>query len=97
MRAPASLRVDTRALFRKEALDVLDRLKVEVEGQPLVVDLSNTGFVDSSGLGVLVFVQALAAEVRRPVRLRGASEELRFMLVMTGLEDRFELEGGPQG
>ena len=38
-------------------------------------------------------VMRRAAEVRRPVHLRGASEELRFLLVMTRLDDRFVFEG----
>jgi len=92
--APATLRSETRALFRKQALEVLDQLKAEGEGLPLVIDLSHTISVDSSGLGSLVFVHTVAAESRRPVRLRGASEDLRFLLVMTGLEDRFILESG---
>jgi anti-anti-sigma regulatory factor len=48
--------------------------------------------VDSAGLGVLVLVRERAAERRWTVCLRGASEELRFMLVLTRLENRFEFE-----
>ena len=55
-------------------------------------DLGRTTRVDSAGLGVLVLVRERAAERRWTVCLRGASEELRFMLVLTRLENRFEFE-----
>ena len=93
VQAPTSLGVETRALFRRKALEVLDRLHAAGDDAPLVIDCSGTRAVDSAGLGVLVLIQRRAAEVRLPVRLRGPSEELRFLLVMTRLDDRFIFEG----
>jgi anti-anti-sigma factor len=91
--APTSLGIETRATFRRQAQEALERLAA-VEGvRELVIDLSGTRSVDSAGLGVLVLIQRRAAEVRKTVRLRGASEELRFLLVMTRLDDRFIIEG----
>ena len=58
----------------------------------VVVDLGGTTRVDSAGLGALVMVRERAAELKRTVCLKGASEELRFLLVLTRLEDRFEFE-----
>ena len=60
----------------------------------LVIDLSGTRSVDSAGLGALMLIQRKAAERRQVVRLRGANEELRFLLVLTKLDDLFELETG---
>ena len=60
----------------------------------LVIDLSSTRHVDSAGLGTLMLVQRRAAERRIPVCLRGASEELRFLLVLTKLDELFEIDGG---
>jgi len=91
--APASLGRETRGIFRRQALEALDALEASGGAGPLVVDLAATRVVDSAGLGVLVLVQRRAAEVRRPVHLRSASEELRFLLVMTRLDDRFVFEG----
>ena len=58
----------------------------------LVVDLAATTRVDSAGLSTLVLVRERASERRRTVCLRGASEELRFLLVLIRMEDRFEFE-----
>ena len=58
----------------------------------LVIDLSGTQHVDSAGLGALMLVQRRAGERRQRVTLRSASEELRFLLMLTKLDDLFELE-----
>lgn len=93
VQAPTSLGLETRALFRRKALEALERLLAAGDAAPLVIDCSGTRAVDSAGLGVLVLIQRRAAEARLPVRLRCPSEELRFLLVMTRLDDRFILEG----
>ena len=90
--APAHLDAETRAAFREEALLALSRLG-EHAGARLVVDLSQTLRVDSAGLGTLVMIQQRASERRHGVVLRGVSEEIRFLLLMTRLEDRFTIEG----
>ena len=89
--APVHLGALTRAAFREEALAALERLG-ETPGGSLVVDLSVTMRVDSAGLGTLVMLQMRAAERRCGVTLRGPSEEIRFLLLMTRLEDRFIIE-----
>ncbi len=93
--APASLGLTTRPFFRRQALEALEALEAGGEPGALIIDLSAARIVDSAGLGVLVLVQRRAAELGRPVHLRRASEELRFLLVMTRLEDRFIIEGSP--
>jgi anti-anti-sigma factor len=91
--APTTLGIETRANFRRQAHEALERLGAADGVGELIIDLSGTRSVDSAGLGVLVLIQRRAAEARRTVRLRGASEELRFLLVMTRLDDRFVIEG----
>ena len=88
--APATLDVHTRGAFREEALALLVRLGDG--GGALVVDLSATRRVDSAGLGTLVMIQGRASERKHGVVLRGVSEEIRFLLLMTRLEDRFAFE-----
>ncbi len=90
--APAHLDAQTRAAFREEALVALSRLEAQ-SGARLVVDLSETRRIDSAGLGTLVMVQLRASERKIGVVLRGVSEEIRFLLLMTRLEDRFTIEG----
>lgn len=58
----------------------------------MIVDLGRTTRVDSAGLRALILVRERAAQERLTVCLRGASEELRFLLVLTRLEDCFEFE-----
>lgn len=88
--APTSLGLDTRASFRQAAVAVLEAMP---EGDSrLVIDLSATRHVDSAGLGALMLVQRRAGERRQRVTLRSASEELRFLLMLTKLDDLFELE-----
>jgi anti-anti-sigma factor len=88
--APVSLGLDTRATFRQAAVGVLEEMPVGESR--LVIDLSGTRHVDSAGLGALMLVQRRAGERRQRVTLRSANEELRFLLMLTKLEDLFELE-----
>ena len=90
--APEALGLDSRTSFRRAAIDLLEQM-AEGSGR-LVIELSGTRHVDSAGLGALMLIQRRAAERRQTVCLRGANEELRFLLVLTKLDDLFELESG---
>lgn len=94
VRAPAVLDRASRHAFRRAALAVVEANgeAMPEEERRIVVDLEGTRKVDSAGLGALIWVRERAAEQRWTVCLRGASEELRFLLVLTRLEDRFEFE-----
>lgn len=92
VRAPESLDRDSRAAFRRSALAEVEATLGATPGGRLIVDLSATTRVDSAGLAALIMLQQRAAELRHTVCLRGASEELRFLLVLTRLDDRFEFE-----
>ena len=89
--APENLNQATRVEFRDAALAALQQLGQEPGGR-LVLDVSATQRVDSSGLGTLVVLQLRASEKKHSVCLRGASEEIRFLLLMTRLDDRFIIE-----
>ncbi|MGH7589847.1 MAG: STAS domain-containing protein [Gemmatimonadales bacterium] len=88
--APEHLGLQSRTDFRQQAVSLLERLP-EDTGR-LVIDLSTTRQVDSAGLGALMLIQRKAAERRQTVVLRDANEELRFLLVLTKLEDLFVIE-----
>jgi anti-anti-sigma factor len=96
VQAPVHLGESSRAEFRERALQALASLQQSPGGR-LVVDLSRTERLDSAGLGTLVMLQMRAADQRCCVMLQGPSEEIRFLLLMTRLEDRFIIEPGPQG
>jgi anti-anti-sigma regulatory factor len=93
--APEVLTSQSRGDFQAEAARALEKLG-EAPGGRLIVDLSRTRSIDSAGLSALVMVQVLAGERRHTVVLRGASEEARLLLLMTGVEDRFLMEGGTE-
>ena len=88
--APEALGLNSRVTFRRSASALLDELP-EGTGR-LVIDLTATQQVDSAGLGALMLIQRRAAERRLTVCLRGLSEDLRFLLVLTKLDDLFDLE-----
>lgn len=88
--APEALSLESRTSFRRAAVELLEQM-AEGAGR-LVLDLSGTRHVDSAGLGALMLIQRRAAERRQTVCLRGTNEELRFLLVLTKLDDLFELE-----
>ncbi len=87
LQAPETLGLATREVFRQEANALLDEMS-EGAGH-LVVDLSGTRQVDSSGLGALVMIQRHASDRRQRVVLRGVGPELEYTLVLTKLDDLF--------
>lgn len=88
--APEHLGLQSRTDFRQQAVALLERLP-EGTGR-LVIDLGATRQVDSAGLGALMLIQRKAAERRQAVVLREPNQELRFLLVLTKLEELFVLE-----
>ncbi len=92
LQAPDHLGLETRTAFRQEAIRLLEQLP-EQTGR-LVIDLATTRSVDSAGLGALMLVQRRASERRQVVVLRRPNDELRFLLVLTKLDDLFEVEAG---
>ncbi len=93
VRAPVVLDRATMPEFCRVALAIVEAPAAERGAiERVVVELGGTTRVDSAGLGALVMVRERAAELKRTVCLRGASEELRFLLILTRLEDRFEFE-----
>jgi anti-anti-sigma factor len=90
MTAPETLGLDTRVEIRKSAIRLLEEMP-EGAGR-LVIDLGPTRHVDSAGLGALMLIQRRAAERRQTVTLRNVSDEIRFLLVLTKLDDLFQWE-----
>ena len=90
VQAPEVLGLEARGEFRDGAVELLGQLP---DGTGvLVVDFSGTRRIDSAGLGALMLVQRLAAERGQRVVLRHLRDEFRFLLVLTKLDDLFEIE-----
>jgi anti-anti-sigma regulatory factor len=88
--APVHLGLESRTVFRQNAVGLLDQLP-EGTGR-LIIDLRGTRTVDSAGLGALMLIQRKASERRQVVVLKRPNDELRFLLVLTKLDDLFEVE-----
>jgi anti-anti-sigma regulatory factor len=87
--APERVVSDTRAEFRKIALDFVERASGE-EGKAAAIDLSGTVEVDASGLGILVLVQKRAKELGVHLTLRKVPTQVRYLLLLTKLDHLFE-------
>lgn len=59
----------------------VEQLTANIEGRPIVFDLAEVSFMDSSGLGVLVKTNLAG----HPVILRNASPIVRRIIEVTGL------------
>ncbi|MSR07650.1 MAG: anti-sigma factor antagonist [Gemmatimonadetes bacterium] len=66
-----------------EALDAGDRR--------FLVDFTKTGYIDSSGLGVLVSLSRRIREVGGDLRLAGLNEDLRTLFELTKLDTLFNI------
>ncbi len=67
-------------------------LKALEEGESrFVVDFSGTGYIDSSGLGVLVSVSKKIREAGGELRLCGLNEDLRMLFELTKLDTLFTI------
>jgi anti-anti-sigma factor len=59
-----------------------------------VVDLSDAGVLDSSGLSLLVDLLKLCRELGIPMTLRDVPPRVRQLITMSGLDDVLPVEGG---
>lgn len=65
----------------------------ELEGgaRKFVVDFQQTGYIDSSGLGVLVSLSKKIREKGGELRLSGLNEDLRTLFELTKLDTLFRI------
>ena len=87
--APEVLGLDTRGSFRDAAVELLGQIP---DAGVLRIDFAGTRRIDSAGLGALMLVQRKAREKQQRIVLRHLRDEIRFLLVLTKLDDLFEIE-----
>ncbi len=68
---------------------VLDAL--EGGSKKFVIDFSRTGYIDSSGLGVLVSLSKKIREQGGELRLSGLNEDLQTLFELTKLDTLFSI------
>lgn len=73
--------------------ELKQRVLDELEGgeTTFVIDFSKTGYIDSSGLGVLVSLSKKIRERGGDLRLSGLNEDLRTLFELTKLDTLFTI------
>jgi anti-sigma B factor antagonist len=65
--------------------------ELAVTGQPLIADLDQVGFIDSTGLGVLVGTAKRAASAGGMLQVVSAQSNIRKLFRITGLDSEIPL------
>ncbi len=78
--------VSNRQELKQKIMDA-----VEAGDRKVLVDFSNTGYIDSSGLGVLVSLAKKLREMGGELRLAGLNPDLRTLFELTKLDTLFEI------
>lgn len=73
---------------------VLEQL--ENGGRKFLIDFSSTGYIDSSGLGVLVSLSKKIREQGGELRLANLNEDLRTLFELTKLDTLFHIASNRQ-
>lgn len=90
-RAVLAVRGELDAYSAPGLQDQIGKLLGE-EIDEVVLDLSQTGFLDSSGLRAILSAQRRLSESNRKLQLRAPSEPVTRLLEITGLTDHFAVE-----
>jgi len=78
--------VGNRQAFKDAVLESLDR-----GDRKFLIDFEDAGYVDSSGLGVLVSLSKKIREEGGDLRICGLNEDLRTLFELTKLDTLFDI------
>ncbi len=78
--------VGNRQELKQKMLEALDG-----GARKIVVDFTKTGYIDSSGLGVLVSLSKKIREQGGELRLAALNEDLRTLFELTKLDTLFQI------
>ena len=82
--------VGNRQELKQKVLDALDG-----GARKFVIDFSKTGYIDSSGLGVLVSLSKKIREQGGELRLAGLNADLQTLFELTKLDTLFSIAQTP--
>ncbi|MBI4541890.1 MAG: STAS domain-containing protein [Gemmatimonadetes bacterium] len=82
--------VSNRQEFKQKVLDAL-----EAGDRKFLVDFTPTGYIDSSGLGVLVSLSKKIRDEGGDLRLAGLNEDLKTLFELTKLDTLFAITDSP--
>ena len=80
--------VGNRQEFKQTVLD-----EVEKGATRILIDFTETGYVDSSGLGALVSLSKRLRDAGGSLRLAALNDDLRTLFELTRLDTLFKLYG----
>ncbi|NIM51116.1 MAG: anti-sigma factor antagonist [Gemmatimonadales bacterium] len=83
--------VGNRHELKKKVVDAMEAGELR-----FVVDFADTGYIDSSGLGVLVSLSKKIREAGGDLRLAGLNEDLRTLFELTKLDTLFTIMGSAE-
>lgn len=83
--------VGNRQELKQAVLDAL-----EAGARKFVIDFTRTGYIDSSGLGVLVSLSKKIREQGGELRLAGLNEDLQTLFELTKLDTLFAIAKTPE-
>ena len=78
--------VGNRQELKQKVLDELER-----GGKKFLIDFSQTGYIDSSGLGVLVSLSKKIREQGGELRLANLNDDLQTLFELTKLDTLFQI------
>ncbi|MCA5891774.1 STAS domain-containing protein [Isoptericola sp. NEAU-Y5] len=80
------------AALREAASDAMAALAVRGTVRPIVLDVRDVTFIDSSGIAFILQVYMLGQETGTPVRLRDPSDAVSEVLEMVGMGGRIPVD-----
>jgi anti-sigma B factor antagonist len=91
------VRVDGQLIVgNRHQLKELIQTALDQGARRILVDFSETGYIDSSGLGALVSISKRVREVGGDLRLSGLNDDLRSLFELTKLDTLFTIADTPQ-
>ncbi|HKI96083.1 MAG TPA: STAS domain-containing protein [Gemmatimonadales bacterium] len=69
---------------------------MEAGDRKILIDFSDTGYIDSSGLGALVSLSKKLRESEGELRLAGLNDDLRTLFELTKLDTLFRIDASPE-
>lgn len=75
----------------RQELKGLIQEALDAGARKFLVDCTNTGYIDSSGLGALVTISKKVRELGGELRLAGLNDDLRSLFELTKLDSLFQI------
>jgi anti-sigma B factor antagonist len=86
------VRIDGQLIVgNRQELKTLIQDGLDLGERKFLIDCSQTGYIDSSGLGVLVSLAKRVRELGGELRIAGLNEDLRSLFELTKLDSLFQI------